>query len=393
MVQLIKYGALGGGEKYNINVMWIDGLADDTKPTDKIDGMSIPNGSIYTEVDTGKTYMFDRENATWYEVSIGGGGGTSGGIVLVGTTTTQLTDGATTNPITVDGQSYTAQPNDAVIYGNKEFLFDGTNWHEFGDLSGLSSNDIGSMTGYEKPNATSAISTSDTLNQAVGKLEKALDGKQATIDANNKLSSDLVDDTNNTHKFATQAQLDQIGTNQTNILLIEQMNGKKNCFDYNSWKTVDVYNGTKTNITNGVTITATDNNCFTRYEVTGTDIFPVAAQMPVTAGKKYIFMWDYTAGNSQTNDTVLLFGNGDLSKNVAAYSQAEKIEYTVPNDVTFVTFRLGVATSGNSATYKDIMFVDKTVYDAGFTDYQPYTMSNSELTAAIQAIQTQLANT
>lgn len=228
MVQLIKYGALGGGEKYNINVMWIDGLADDTKPTDKIDGMSIPNGSIYTEVDTGKTYMFDRENTTWYEVSIGGGGGTSGGIVLVGTTTTQLTDGATTNPITVDGQSYTAQPNDAVIYGNKEFLFDGTNWHEFGDLSGLSSNDIGAMTGYEKPNATSAISTSDTLNQAVGKLEKALDGKQATIDANNKLSSDLVDDTDKTHKFATQAQLDQIGTNQNNISALQETIGDIN---------------------------------------------------------------------------------------------------------------------------------------------------------------------
>ena len=217
MVTLIKYGALSGGEKYNVNQMYIDGLSTDTKPTTTIDGMGIPNGSVFTEVDTGKTYMFDEVGKNWYEVSIGGGGGTSGGIILVGTTTTQLTDGATTNPITVDGQSYTAQPNDAVIYGNKEFLFDGTNWHEFGDLSGLSSNDIGSMTGYAKASSAAAISTSDTLNQAVGKLEKALDGKQATIDANNKLSSDLVDDTNKTNKFATQAQLDQIATNQTNI--------------------------------------------------------------------------------------------------------------------------------------------------------------------------------
>ncbi len=75
MVTLIKYGALSGGEKYNINQMWIDGLSTDSKPTTTVEGMPIPNGSVYTEVDTGKTYMFDVDNATWYEVSIGGGGG------------------------------------------------------------------------------------------------------------------------------------------------------------------------------------------------------------------------------------------------------------------------------------------------------------------------------
>lgn len=79
MVTLIKYGALGGGEKYNTNQMWIDGLSTDTKPTTTIDGMGIPNGSVYTEVDTGKTYMFDKDTSTWYEVSLGGGGGGGGG--------------------------------------------------------------------------------------------------------------------------------------------------------------------------------------------------------------------------------------------------------------------------------------------------------------------------
>ena len=61
----------------------------------------------------------------------------SGGMHLVGATTTAITDGATTNPITINGESYTAVNQDAVIYGNKEFVFDGTNWHELGDLSGL----------------------------------------------------------------------------------------------------------------------------------------------------------------------------------------------------------------------------------------------------------------
>lgn len=228
MVTLTKYGA-----KYNRLILYIEGLSTDLpKPTvyfyeydnngKEISKMAIQNGSIFTEIDTGKTFMYDAQNITWYEVAIGGGGGgTQGGIVLVGETTTALTDGATTNPITVDGQSYTAQANDAVIYLNKEFLFDGTKWHEFGDLSGLASKDIGAMTGYAKASSAAAIATTDTLNQAVGKLEKGMDGKQATIDANNKLLSDLVDDTNATNKFATAAQLDQIETNKNDILSLQ----------------------------------------------------------------------------------------------------------------------------------------------------------------------------
>lgn len=193
MVTLIKYGALSGGEKYNVNVLNIDRLSTDTKPTvtyieygsdgREIGRMGVPNGSLYTEIDTGDTYMYDIDNTTWHKVSIGSGGGDrpEGGIVLVGETTTALIDGARTNPITVNGNSYTAQSNDAVIYGNKEFLFDGTKWHEFGDLSGLASKDIGAMTGYAKASTGSAVATTDTLNQAIGKLEKRVSDNEDTI--------------------------------------------------------------------------------------------------------------------------------------------------------------------------------------------------------------------
>lgn len=64
MVQLVKYGS-----HFNTNVMRIDGLSAETKPVDKFDGMAIPNGSIYTEIDTGDKYMFDAENKVWYKVS------------------------------------------------------------------------------------------------------------------------------------------------------------------------------------------------------------------------------------------------------------------------------------------------------------------------------------
>lgn len=63
----------------------------------------------------------------------------SGGIQLKGVTTTALVDEATTNPIKINGSNYTVIAQDAVFYGKKEFIFDGTKWHEFGDMSGLGS--------------------------------------------------------------------------------------------------------------------------------------------------------------------------------------------------------------------------------------------------------------
>ena len=103
------------------------------------------------------------------------------GVSLIGETSTALTDNSTTNPIIVDGESYTAQPNDAVIYGHKEFLFDGTKWHEFGDLTGLSSKDIGAMTNYVKAITAADIDSTDTLNQAIGKLEKRVSDNENNI--------------------------------------------------------------------------------------------------------------------------------------------------------------------------------------------------------------------
>lgn len=54
---------------------------------------------------------------------------------FIGTTATALTDGATTNPISVNNANYTAVAGDVVINGNKEFVFNGSKWAEIGDVS------------------------------------------------------------------------------------------------------------------------------------------------------------------------------------------------------------------------------------------------------------------
>jgi len=47
-------------------------LSTDEKPT-----ADIANGSVLTEIDTGKTYMFDGAAKVWYESQTSGGGGTN----------------------------------------------------------------------------------------------------------------------------------------------------------------------------------------------------------------------------------------------------------------------------------------------------------------------------
>lgn len=45
----------------------IRGLSTDSKPT-TLDGKDIANGTTFIEIDTGKVYLFDKENSQWKEI-------------------------------------------------------------------------------------------------------------------------------------------------------------------------------------------------------------------------------------------------------------------------------------------------------------------------------------
>lgn len=84
--------------------------------------ITMPSGTTYDIVDAGARELIEQlDNYTDY----------------LGVTTTELTDGSTTNPITIEGESVTAKKGNIVNYGSKEFIFNGSAWQEFGDLSGL----------------------------------------------------------------------------------------------------------------------------------------------------------------------------------------------------------------------------------------------------------------
>ena len=83
--------------------------------------------------------------------------------------------------------------------------------------------------GIPKTDLESAVQTS--LGLADSALQSETDPtvpNWAKADNKPTYNSDEISDTNRTHKFATQAQLNQISTNQTNILYTANRTGKNN---------------------------------------------------------------------------------------------------------------------------------------------------------------------
>lgn len=64
---------------------------------------------------------------------------TGGGISYIGVTTTPLADDSRVTSLEINSQNITAKRGDLVIYEKKEFIYDGTAWHEFGDMGSLKS--------------------------------------------------------------------------------------------------------------------------------------------------------------------------------------------------------------------------------------------------------------
>ena len=91
-------------------------------PNSVISQITLPSGTTYDIKDAeARAAIAELENYTDF----------------LGVTTTELTDGATTNPIKINGADVTAKKGNITTYGSAEFIFNGTAWQEFGDLSAL----------------------------------------------------------------------------------------------------------------------------------------------------------------------------------------------------------------------------------------------------------------
>lgn len=83
--------------------------------------------------------------------------GLTGAMHFLGITTTAITDGATTTTVTVNNETVTAASGDVVIYGDQEYVFNGTTWALFGDTSDYLLKDTASQTYETKGDATNKL--------------------------------------------------------------------------------------------------------------------------------------------------------------------------------------------------------------------------------------------
>lgn len=121
-----------------------------------ISKITLPSGSVYDIKDSQA-----RADIASIQAAI------AGGVTFMGATTTALIDGSTATTIIINGNNVTAVKGYLVAYNNKEFIFDGTKWLEFGDLGAfkaLAYKDTASATytpagSVSKPTFTGSSST------------------------------------------------------------------------------------------------------------------------------------------------------------------------------------------------------------------------------------------
>ena len=104
----------------------------------------------------------------------------------LGITTTTLSDGSTTNPITINGSSVTAKNGDIVQDSNgQEYIFNGTAWQAFGasigTLKAFAYVDTGTVTIKPKgTNASSSVTFSGGSTDTFVKSQSATTSKLVT---------------------------------------------------------------------------------------------------------------------------------------------------------------------------------------------------------------------
>ena len=115
------------------------------------------------------------------------------------------------------------------------------------------SQDVNAMTGYAKAETAAAIATTDSLNTAIGKLEKALDGKQAALgytaeNVANKETRTTGYDTTSDTKYPTTKVVNQMiidGKADINGTLTDLGNTKQNQIAAGTAGNVVTYSGTQ----------------------------------------------------------------------------------------------------------------------------------------------------
>ena len=151
---------------------------------------------------------------------------------------------------------------------------------------------------------------------------------------------------------------------------IEVLSLRKNLLNYDAWKGCHVVSGTAIYENNGVTLTATSNDCYTDYIY-----YPEEAYIYVKTGDIVTLSWDIIG--TINNGNVFIFGNAGTSSMVQTPASSKTLSYIVPEGVTFIAFRVGVGSAGDTIAYSNIQIE----LGSTATTYEPYNpITNIQLT-------------
>jgi hypothetical protein len=125
---------------------------------------TISNGQITAISEAGKvsnalTFGSKTYNGSAAQEITAADLGLSLAMKFIGTTTTAITDGNTTKTIVIGGKNVTAENGNVVIYGAKEFIWNGTSWEEFGNEGNYKVKQTAKADPTASGNATSFIDT------------------------------------------------------------------------------------------------------------------------------------------------------------------------------------------------------------------------------------------
>lgn len=130
----------------------------------------------------------------------------------------------------------------------------------------------------------------------------------------------------------------------------------KNLFDFGKFisdnvSVQGVVRGTATYTSNSITLTATSNDCFTKYGFSPS-LYPV---IPVPQNTDVTLSWKTNNTSGTNRGVVYVFGNDNGATAVIKYVQ-DRSGYCAFNtgSYTEISFRVGVAASGDTLTYSDI---------------------------------------
>lgn len=138
----------------------------------------------------------------------------------------------------------------------------------------------------------------------------------------------------------------------------------RNLFDKSTWNGVSAQRGTIEAVTNGFKLTATGDDCYSQTYAS----FAPSCSYAVTSGETYTLSWDID--NPNIYGIVFVFTGVSFASSTltSVTASSKKVTFTIPSGHKYVAFRIGVAHSGDSLIYTNIML------NEGSTalPYEPY---------------------